>query len=266
MAKGSLTVVGTGIQLCNQTTPEAMRCLKAAEKLFYLSGEPATGLWLSYVNPSAESLHRFYQSGKDRSRTYEEMVEHILEPVRGSKRVCVASYGHPGVFGYPLHQSLKRAGMEGFTTRMLPGISAEDCLFADIGVDPGNSGCQSFEATDFLIRERRFDTRSVLILWQIGLVGVSDYRNSTEVWSERGLIILAEYLALYYPSCHEVIVYEASIYPISSPTIQRTSLSNLVQLRVTPLSTLYIPPIEDHQLNREMANRLGIDPDMIKRC
>jgi len=36
---------------------------------------------------------------------------------------------------------------------MLPGISAEDCLFADIGVDPGIYGCQSFEATDLFVNE-----------------------------------------------------------------------------------------------------------------
>jgi hypothetical protein len=37
---------------------------------------------------------------------------------------------------------------------MLPGISAEDCLFADLGIDPGIYGCQSYEATDFLANGR----------------------------------------------------------------------------------------------------------------
>jgi len=31
---------------------------------------------------------------------------------------------------------------------MLPGISAEDCLVADLGIDPASSGCQSYEAND----------------------------------------------------------------------------------------------------------------------
>jgi hypothetical protein len=34
---------------------------------------------------------------------------------------------------------------------MLPAISAEDCLFADLGVDPADHGCPSYEATDFLV-------------------------------------------------------------------------------------------------------------------
>ena len=54
------------------------------------------------------------------------------------------------VFVQPSHESIAIARLEGFSARMLPGISAEDCLFADIGLDPGKDGCQSFEATDFL--------------------------------------------------------------------------------------------------------------------
>ena len=34
---------------------------------------------------------------------------------------------------------------------MLPGISAEDCLLADLGVDSAHNGLQSLEATDLLI-------------------------------------------------------------------------------------------------------------------
>jgi hypothetical protein len=41
-----------------------------------------------------------------------------------------------------------RSSTDGFDAVMLPGISAEDCLFADLGIDPGMIGCQSFEATD----------------------------------------------------------------------------------------------------------------------
>ena len=39
---------------------------------------------------------------------------------------------------------------------------------ADWNVDPTTTGCQSFEATDFLAGRRRFDPSSVLILWQVG--------------------------------------------------------------------------------------------------
>ena len=58
---------------------------------------------------------------------------------------------------------------------MLPGISAEDCLFADLGVDPAEAGCQSYEATRFLERRPAIEPRAALILWQIGVVGSANH-------------------------------------------------------------------------------------------
>ena len=90
----------------------------------------------------------------------------------------VVFYGHQRVFVHPGHESIRRAHMEGFPACMLPGISAEDCLFAELGIDPSKNGCQSFEATDFLVYKRKFDNRSSLILWQIGANGdpIGDFR------------------------------------------------------------------------------------------
>src|SRR6185503_14601145 len=109
-------------------------------------------------------------------QTYEEMIQRILECVRDGNLTCLACYGHPGVFVYPSHESIRRARAEGYPARMLPGISAEDCLFADLGVDPGTIGCQSYEATDFLMNSRIVDPSSNLVLWQIGVLGDATFR------------------------------------------------------------------------------------------
>jgi hypothetical protein len=77
------------------------------------------------LNPDgAESL----QGGNSRRQSYVEMVEHILTHVRSGYNTCVACYGHPGVFANPTHEAVRRAKDEGFSAKMLPGISAEDCL------------------------------------------------------------------------------------------------------------------------------------------
>jgi len=79
------------------------------------------------------------------------MIEKTLGYVRDGKRVFMAAYGHPGVFGYPTHESVRRARAEGFKTRMLPGVSAEDCMFGGLNFDPAMAGCLSYEPTDFLV-------------------------------------------------------------------------------------------------------------------
>jgi len=231
--------------------------MEQADKLLFLVADPATNYWIKKLNPTAESLETFYQEGKNRLLTYNEMIERILSCVREGGNVCVAFYGHPGVFVYPAHEVIKRARLEGFTAKMLPGISAEDCLFADIGIDPGTYGCQSFEATDFLVHNRRFDPHVSLILWQIAVIGEIEYRTD-QLYSKSGLQVLVEVLEEQYGLDHEVIVYEASQYPVCEPVIERVTLAKLPDAHISGISTLYVPPKVGAQLNPDMLKRLGI--------
>jgi hypothetical protein len=254
MASGSLTIVGTGIRL-DQVSLAARACLENADKVLYLVADPVTASWITDLNPSAESMFGYYHPDKPRMTTYLQMVERILSCVRQGLEVCGAFYGHPGVFVYPAHEAIRRARREGYTAQMLPGISAEDCLFADLGVDPGRSGCQSFEATDFLIYQRQIDTGSSLILWQISVIG--DFGCKTP-YNARGLEVLAQVLVGHYGPHHSAVVYEAALYPVCQPVIQRVTLRGLPQARVTPASTLYVPPKKTVAPDRKMLERLGI--------
>ncbi len=255
--KGSLIVLGTGIAGPAHITREALAEIRAADKVFSLFADPLTRDWLRTLRPRAEDLGDTYAEGKSRDLSYEEMIERILSAVRRGRRVAAVFYGHPGVFAYPPHESVRRARSEGFAARMLPGISAEDCLFADLGVDPADTGCQSYEATDFLLRRRRVDPTAALILWQIGLVGVEDVRD-TDLWSSEGLVVLAETLLEIYPREHSVTVYEASTLPVCPPKIRTVSLGELTATPVTAISTLYVPPLPDRATDMEMARRLGL--------
>ena len=256
LVRGSLTVVGTGIQLVGHLTLAARSWIEGADKVLFAVADPLTAKWLLSLNPAAESLP--YDTGNLRRRTtYDEMVERILVEVRSGLNVCAVFYGHPGVFADPAHEAIRQARREGFRAEMLPGISAEDCLFADLGVDPGRNGCQSFEATDFLIRRRKFDPTSVLILWQIGFTGnLGFFKEDSHL---RGLKVLAEVLQTDYGPEHEVTVYEAAVYyPVCSPTIERMRLCELPNASVTPVSTLYVPPKAPAPVDAEMMARLGI--------
>src|SRR5213593_5193576 len=102
---GSLTVVGTGIRHGLQTTPEARAAIERAEKVLYLVPDPLPAAWIEDLNPSAESLARFYAVGRPRADTYAAMVGEILAWVRKDIDVCVAFYGHPGAFVEPGHEA-----------------------------------------------------------------------------------------------------------------------------------------------------------------
>ena len=195
-ASGSLTVVGTGIQLGTHITPEARLAIERADVVLSVVSEPVMQGFLEQLNPSTRSLHELYELGESRAEAYEAMTEEILRHVREGKAVCAAFYGHPGVFVAPSHEAVRRARAEGFPARMLPGISAEDCLFADLGVDPSRVGCQSYEATDFLVHARTIDPTAALVLWQIGTVGSTVAADGAR---PTGLPVLVEILLEHYP-------------------------------------------------------------------
>jgi uroporphyrin-III C-methyltransferase len=262
MPKGSLVVVGTGIQAAGQITVEARNAIQRAEKLIYLVTEPIAKQYLVSLNPNAESLEDYYDEGKDRFTTYMEMVDRIVGEVHKGTDLCVAFYGHPGVFVLPSHEAIRRLRDEGYYAKMLPGVSAEDCLFADIGLDPALPGCQSFEATGFLLNKWRFEPRCSLILWQIGVIGVTSYQNVD--YSPQNLDVLADYLSETYGPDHNVIIYEAPFYPIHEPIIQVIPLSELQYAKISPISTLYVPPLKGAaEIDQTMLRRLGMNEQSI---
>jgi uncharacterized protein YabN with tetrapyrrole methylase and pyrophosphatase domain len=207
--------------------------------VLYLVPDHVSATGIEALNPRAQSLHGVYEEGAPHRAAYERMVEAILEPVRSGKRVCAAFYGHPGVFVFPSHDAIRRARAEGFDATMLPGVSAEDCLVADLGVDPAAHGRQSYEASDFLRRRPAIEPTTALVLWQIGVVGARTHSASA---SAPALGELVELLLERYPSGHGVVVYVASSYPGVPPLIRNVRLDELGSA-VTPASTLYVPPV-----------------------
>jgi uncharacterized protein YabN with tetrapyrrole methylase and pyrophosphatase domain len=236
-----LIVIGTGIRTIGQMTLESVAWLKRADIVVYVVSDPIAEEMIKTLRPEgAESLYSCYGENKPRLQSYNEMIEKTLGYVRAGKRVCMAAYGHPGVFAYPTHESVRRARAEGFKARMLPGISAEDCMFADLNFDPAMAGCQSFEATDFLINGRVADNSSNLILWQIGVLGDTTFKSQR--YDIKGMPQLLQKLYQSYSPYHDVYVYEAPIFPGVEPVIRKVPLYMLPYAGVSAISTLYIPP------------------------
>lgn len=262
---GRLTIVGTGFMVAGQVTPESVTAMKTADRLLHLVSDSATARWLETLNPRTESLYDAYAEGRPRRDSYEEMIQRILAPVRGGLSVCAAFYGHPGIFVFPSHEAIRRAREEGHAARMLPGISAEDRLFADLRLDPSVHGCRSYEATSFLARSAPVDPTTGLILWQVGAIGVTTYYNRL-VWRTEGLRYLVEALQPHYPEDHEVIVYTASTLPVAGSEIHRLPLGRLPGLQVSVASTLYVPPARVAAADRASVERLGLTEARGEAC
>jgi hypothetical protein len=169
------------------------------------------------------------------------MTEAILRPARDGIRVCAAFYGHPGVFVWPAGEAIRRARDEGIAARMLPAVSAIDCLFADLGVDPAAAGCQIYEAGDLVRRRPAVDPGTPLVLLQAGVV-----RSREE---------LAAALEEIHPRSHGLVVYEASPYPGVAPLVEPVALGDLTAAPLSERSTVFVPPRESRGAPRGRPRR-----------
>lgn len=241
--KGAFVAVGVGIGGVGQTTLEAVEIMRRADKLYYCVVDPAVELWLHEVNRSAESLSPLYREGRDRAETYADMVETFVRSVKSGQSTCAAYYGHPGVLVEATHTTIRRLRREGYPAHMVPGVSADGCLYADALVNPGDHGMQSFEASRFLYRRCRWNPQSGLILWQVGVVGRRDW-TARPGRDREGLEQLRAVLNRAYPDNHPVVVYFASTFPCEPPRIRRFPLRELARRRIYPMEMLYVPPID----------------------
>ncbi len=256
MQQGSLTCVGLGMMLGAHLAPRSRSYIEQADVVFVLVSDPLVELWVQEMRPDARSLQPYYREGKVRLDSYREMVEAMLVEVRAGRRVCGVFYGHPGVFALVPHKAIAVARAEGFAANMEPGISAEDCLYADLGIDPGAYGCAHFEASQFMFYERRIDPSAYLILWQAGMAGDRSLARWATGPAYRHLLV--EVLAQDYPLSHPMIAYEAATLPITAPRMEEMRLSALVDADLRLQTTLVFQPARPMQRNEAMLARLAV--------
>lgn len=249
--KKTLFILGSGIKFSSHFTREFISHLEQANKVLFLVNNPALQAWIQKVNPNSESLDLLYFKNKQRNLNYQTIAEHIVKSFeRSAGHVCAVFYGHPLMLSEPGFLTVQLATDRGYSVKVLPGISALDCLFADLMVDPGDFGFQSYEASHFLMYPKMIDVSSHLILWQLGSLGrvvhaglVSDCRKYVTV--------LKEILLKSYPGNHSVFLYEAAQYPYFEPQIQKIEVRHLPSAIISTLTTLYIPPAQMPSLNKE---------------
>lgn len=253
--RGSLACVGMGMTLGSHLTPLARSHIEQADVVFAGLSDGIVEMWLQRMHPDVRSLQPYYREGKSRMKTYREWVDLMMTEVRAGKRVCGVFYGHPGIFAWSPHKAIEVARAEGFAAHMEPGVSAEDCLYADLGIDPGRYGCQHFEASQLLMFERCIDPAGYLVLWQVGLVGDRSLARFTTGPAYRQ--VLVDRLGQDYPLDHEVIVYRGATLPIEQPRIRRVALRDLPDIPLTVEETVVLPPAVALRPNREMQERLA---------
>ena len=161
------------------------------------------------------------------------------------------------MFAVVPHRSVAQAREEGYEAVMEAAVSAEDCLYADLGIDPGTYGCQHYEASQFMFYKRRIDPSAYLILWQIGVAGDRTLARFSATGAELRAVLLDLLQEQGYALSDEAIAYEAATLPIAAPRMERLTLGDLPQAELRLETTLVIPPARRMEPNLAVSRRLS---------
>jgi uncharacterized protein YabN with tetrapyrrole methylase and pyrophosphatase domain len=250
------------MRMAGQLTPLSRSYIETADVVVGIVPNNLARKWLQGVAKNYVCLLSYYGDvdveGKDRRDTYQRMAATIVDEVRAGKTVCAALYGHPGIFACVGHLAIAAARAEGYSAEMLPGISAEDCLVADLGIDPGATGMQSMEATQFMIYERKIDPTGLTILWQPALAGELTLKRF-DTTAER-VQILVDKLARDYPQDHLVILYEAATSPLETTRMDTMPLRDLPTAVLRGSTTLVIPAAFPLKRDQAIIDQLSALP------
>ncbi|HAU0792291.1 TPA: SAM-dependent methyltransferase [Legionella pneumophila] len=250
-----LIVVGTGIKSISHLTEETKRIIQNADKVLYLVNENNIKQWIEREAKQAESLDPIYFSSGQRINAYQALTNHIIDEYQKVSVLCVVFYGHPTVFADSALNAVRQIKKDGGDAIILPAVSAHDCLFSDLEIDPGSQGCFSIEATELVLFDRQIDVHSHLILWQAANFGRTDGQLSDK------LSILNQYLSDFYPAQHLICLYEAASLPTMAPRIEWIPLSDFYKSTLSMTTTVYIPPLNQKSINIESLMKLGLSLD-----
>lgn len=253
--KGSLVNVGLGMTLGAHISPISRSVIENADVVFVAASNQLVEEWVKSMNSDVRSLQPYYNEGTSRMITYRNMVDAIMNEVRAGKNVCGAFYGHPGVFAWAPHETIRQAHAEGYKAHMEAGISAEDCLYADLGIDPGTRGCIHYEASQFMFKKKIIDPTAYLVLWQVGIAGDQTLAKFS-ITSEYKQV-LVNMLLKTYPDNHTITLYECAVLPIENARIEKIQLKDLATADVSLKTTVLIPPCKEPEENTQVLQELA---------
>lgn len=242
-SKGKLAIVGTGITAVAHMTLEVIGHLQHADIVFYHANSGVSAALIQQLNPNIVDLYEYYGEGKLRSITYVQMAELMLAEVRKGRSVVGVFHGHPGYFVKAGRRAIAIAKMEGHETMLLPAVSATDCLFADLGIDPGVIGVHVVKASAVLRDDTFLATDNHVVLVQVGSVG--DNTFSFSGYKHTKLDRFFERLISIYGEEHDSVYYVAAIFPGLDPVVILRKLGEYRQRAFqdsVSAATLYLPP------------------------
>ena len=257
-------IVGLGIVHLEQITPEVDNAISKSKTTLFVERGHGIKAYLQSKCRNIIDLTGLYSEDGDRQETYRRMAAATIQAALDNPPVTLALYGHPLIYSYPPFLVKEMAKRLALRTKTLPGISALDCLFVDLGIDPAMNGLQMFEATELLLRDRPLFPDVPAVLWQIGALetGLFSTRPST---AERFTRFTA-HLLKFYSRDHTVFAVHSSTHPLLRSEIFRFKIDEMESYAPALHAgfTLYIPPVSMRPIADQQLVQDSLDPSYLR--
>ena len=251
-------IVGLGVLNVDHITRETEGVIRRSNEVLYVDTGVATRTYLKTLCSRVTSLFETsYEEDGHRLNAYHRMAARVLDAAMDHPPVAFAMHGHPIVGAYAPFLIRDMARLLGLEVLVLPGVSAMDCLFAELMVDPCVAGMQMYEATDLLLRRRPLQPDVPALIWQIGCVETR--LHTTRASRPKRFERLRSHLLRFYPPEHQATAAYSTPHPLMPSTVHRFVLRDICDYAhlLHAGFTLYVPPVherpvEDHELLRQM--------------
>lgn len=238
MSEKKLVICGAGIKSISHHTKEFDLSVRSADIVIYLVNEPLLELWINKNSKRVFCLNDIYFSYPKRDESYKAIAETVISSFNEYNNICLVFYGHPVLLADSVNRIIEEAKLSNIKVQVLPGISAFDCLLADLEIKL-DGGCFLAEASFLIKNQINLDISNHVILWQVGVIDVDSpitNDNRGNIWK------LKNELLKFYDAESQVYLYEASIYPHLKPLIIKTSIELISEYELSSITSMYIPP------------------------
>lgn len=259
-------IIGLGINPEKQLSKEAKEVITDSEKVFCVTTkEELNELEESHGNKFYDLTKESYKKDELRLEAYFHMASKIIEESLVNGKATLALYGHPTVFAFPPYLIHRVAKLLNKKVKIISGVSAMDCLLADLVIDPATNGMLTYEATDLLMTRRMILPDVPLMIWQVGTVETSLYNTLQNTPSRFKKI--KEYLLEFYPASQPVFAYFANSIKDQNSLVYTIKLGEIEDYASILGSgiTIYIPPAYKRtNIDEEILQNLN-DKDHLSR-
>lgn len=252
-ASGRLVCVGLGIAGAH-LTEQARSYIERADVVYVHAPHASFEAQLKSMHADVRRIGAVRTQPTTRTQKKREVANTLLEQVRCGRKVCAAFFGHPSVFGGAALLAIQLARAEGYAAHMAPGISVEDCLYADLDIDPAAYGCQHYDAQQLVRYRRSLDSSAYLVLWNVDSPDEA-LVSPAKVIAYRKLLL--EVLSQEYPPDHSVLIYRPATHASCKPDILRLPLILLAHVDIGVTACVVIPPAAELLPDPERQARLA---------